>query len=435
MGSTASTIRRIFVSDIHMGDERSQHQPHPYGWLSDSRRDLFERFVRTVCKGDSDGHVDEVVILGDLFDQWVCPAEYDPTEPPHADPPDGEQFTKISNYNHNVIEALKAIAGKLKYVSGNHDMLVNAGIMNGILPKLKYDPDPEGHDVYAPGDGIWAEHGHWCGIGDAPHPRSGTQPFEQTPLPMGFFFSRLSAQKALKTGTSLGFADVFEGWLKKFGDQDGKGYSEFRDQIVRARNELVNKERTGKFTPLSFVVDQCVIDSLAREFSAWIMENGFDDITHNSWCSQNGAMMERLENIAGTLPWEEVEARYKYVFADWETNHKGNVENWESVICDFGSLLPAVKLIIDKQSPDSKIVIMGHTHNACVVRSAEMEGPHSWVYINAGAWCNDVKQCTYVETVYDTGNGKHTYRLKTFGENGTTGTLKEGYVKIGGEGG
>ena len=51
MTTKVNTIRRVFVSDIHMGDKRSQRpEPnrHPYGWLSDSRRDLFERFVRTV---------------------------------------------------------------------------------------------------------------------------------------------------------------------------------------------------------------------------------------------------------------------------------------------------------------------------------------------------------------------------------------------------
>ena len=78
---------------------------------------------------------------------------------------------------------------------------------------------------------------------------------------------------------------------------------------------------------------------------------------------------------------------------------------------------------------------MGHTHNPCVVRSDTPEGqPADWVYVNAGAWCEDVKHCTYVETEYDTGSGRQTYSLNTFADNGAIGTLKNGYVMVGGKG-
>lgn len=444
MRSKANTFRRIFVSDIHMGDDRSRHQSpgsYPYGWLSDSRRDLFESFVRTVCTGDAAHPVHEVAIVGDLFDEWICPAEYDPTKPPHGNPPGDEQFRNIRNHNHDAIEALKAIPGKLSYVSGNHDMLVKQDTMTGknrgIFPNMSYTPDPKGkgHDVYHTDDGIWAEHGHWYGIGDAPHPTSTGTPFDQTPLPMGFFFSRLSAQKALKEGTDLDFGDIFEGWLAEFEDKKPKKYSDFRHQIMQARDELVGKEETGVFTPLASVVHRSVIGGLAGEFSTWIMERGFDDIIHNSWCPRNGATMNWLENIAGTLSWKDVEERYKGIFADWKKNHNGNVANWEALICDFWSLLPAVDLIMKKLSPVPKIVIMGHTHNPCVVRSDTPEGqPADWVYVNAGAWCEDVKHCTYVETEYDTGSGRQTYSLNTFADNGAIGTLKNGYVMVGGKG-
>jgi len=441
MAAKADTIRRIFVSDIHMGDDRSQYQSpgsYPYGWLSDSRRDLFESFVRTVCMGDPAHPVHEVIIVGDLFDEWICPAEYDPTKPPHGNPPGDEQFWNVCNHNHDAIEALKAIPGTLSYVAGNHDMLVTQDTMTGktgIFPGMSYTPDPDGHDVYKTDDGIWAEHGHWYGIGNAPHPTSAGTPFAQTRLPMGYFLSRLSAQKALKEGTGLDFGDIFEGWLAEFEDQKGKDYSDFRHQIMQARDEFVGKEETGVFTPLTSKVDRSVIGRLAGEFSAWIMENGFDDITHNSWCPRNGATMNWLENIGGTLPWRDVEERYKSIFADWTTNHPGNVENWEAVICDFWSLLPAVDLIMNRRPPVAKIVIMGHTHKACVVQADTPEGqPPAWVYINAGAWCEDVTHCTYVETEYDTGSGKQTYSLNTFAENGAIRTFRNGYVQAGGKG-
>ncbi len=149
MAAKADTIRRIFVSDIHMGDRRSRNQPsdkHPYGWLSENRQKLFAKFVGTVCSG-----VDEVIILGDLFDEWICPAKLDPTAPPHPDPPEDQQFYKISEYNVEAIKALNAHQGRLIYVAGNHDMLVKQETMKGkkgIFPNIDYTPGKDGHDLY-----------------------------------------------------------------------------------------------------------------------------------------------------------------------------------------------------------------------------------------------------------------------------------------------
>ncbi len=242
---------------------------------------------------------------------------------------------------------------------------------------------------------------------------------------MGFFFSRLSAQEVWINGiedldSPLVFAEIFKGWLRDFGrhDEDGRTgipYSKFRDQIAGARDEFLKAEKAGLFNRLSSKVDKGVIDSLARDFSAWIIEHGFDSITRNTWCPPGGPTMDGLENINDPLSWRAVEDRYEWIFADWKTNHPGNVENWEAIICDFSSLLPAVKLIIATQHPVPKIVIMGHTHNPCLVRSDTSEGqPADWVYINAGAWIDDKPMCTYVETEYDKGSGKHTCRLKRF---------------------
>ena len=58
--------------------------------------------------------VAEVVILGDLFDRWVIPADQDPLI----------SFQEIFAKNSEVITALQQLAEKviLTYVPGNHDM-------------------------------------------------------------------------------------------------------------------------------------------------------------------------------------------------------------------------------------------------------------------------------------------------------------------------
>ena len=78
MTSTSGGNKRIFISDIHMGDDRSmktsvQH-PYPYGWLRNNITTL-TNFLNDKLQ---DQDVGQLVVLGDLFDQWVIPADLDP---------------------------------------------------------------------------------------------------------------------------------------------------------------------------------------------------------------------------------------------------------------------------------------------------------------------------------------------------------------------
>jgi UDP-2,3-diacylglucosamine pyrophosphatase LpxH len=76
--STPGGSRRIFISDIHMGDERSMKPvaPHSYsyGWLQKNITKLPNFLYDQLHAQD----VGQVVILGDLFDQWVIPTDFDP---------------------------------------------------------------------------------------------------------------------------------------------------------------------------------------------------------------------------------------------------------------------------------------------------------------------------------------------------------------------
>ena len=62
--------RRIFTSDIHMGTAESIEGDHPYGWLRKDRVDLLAEFLNELAVDDS---LSELVIGGDLFDEWVEP--------------------------------------------------------------------------------------------------------------------------------------------------------------------------------------------------------------------------------------------------------------------------------------------------------------------------------------------------------------------------
>jgi len=67
--STSGGNRRIFISDIHMGDQRSMPGQFPLGWLRENIHYLTD-FLDDLLNAQD---VIQVVILGDLFDQWVIP--------------------------------------------------------------------------------------------------------------------------------------------------------------------------------------------------------------------------------------------------------------------------------------------------------------------------------------------------------------------------
>jgi UDP-2,3-diacylglucosamine pyrophosphatase LpxH len=101
--------------------------PHPYGWFKNNIPILAEFLDDQLNALD----VKEVVILGDLFDTWVLPVNYDPLI----------SFANISSNPANklVADKLKALAAtadvKLAYVPGNHDMGMDT---TGILKIKKF---------------------------------------------------------------------------------------------------------------------------------------------------------------------------------------------------------------------------------------------------------------------------------------------------------
>ena len=85
----------------------------PYGWLRGKNIDYLTDFLKEKFEAQD---VVQVVILGDLFDQWVIPTDSDPL---------ARLDSICSNpKNKGIIDNLKTLAAgsKLSYVPGNHDM-------------------------------------------------------------------------------------------------------------------------------------------------------------------------------------------------------------------------------------------------------------------------------------------------------------------------
>lgn len=183
----------IVISDIHIGDARAT--ANGYNWFSENVTE-FNNFLDDVS---SNMQIKELIIAGDLFDEWEMPVDVKPFIGNVTT--SGEFFESAANAPtmRPVIDKLNQIADggliKVVYVPGNHDMLMDETAMKKILPNavwagtLGNTGGISGTGIYSPKEGIVIEHGHIYDFYNAPDLL--TQPGSH--LPPGYFVSRMYA--------------------------------------------------------------------------------------------------------------------------------------------------------------------------------------------------------------------------------------------------
>jgi len=301
--------KKVFISDIHLGDAKSLDKPHHYGRCKTNIKHLSE-FLNKLLQSED---VAEVVILGDLFDRWVIPADQEPLI----------SFEEIFNTTENleVMEALKHLAAKLilTYVPGNHDMIlpmekpadIEQFIKSYIHKNIRYE------QKYQRGT-IVGEHGHYYALFNAPYLfPDGIPPS----LPIGYFISRLEATKSL-SGEKEDNLYLYLKYVPRILEQIGK----------------------ANFIPALFTA---MADDVGLKESAPINMKGIPGFP---------ATVKEIGNL------------YKELIKEWQMNRQDL--DWSlSVAGDIGRLLLAAAMIyFAPGGPDPDIVIFGHTHGAKLLR-------------------------------------------------------------------
>ncbi len=182
----------VVISDTHLGDVRAQDEN--YGWQIENRIPL-ENFLLQLRVNPT---VKELVIAGDMFDEWICPMEYETFNGKN----ENGFFNDICDANEGIVDALNGIIQdgniKVTYVPGNHDMLVTSADMDERFPGISNARDDvgginSGLGSYTP-DGrpeIVIEHSHRYDFFNAPDSVSNASVTGQhTILGAGFFVSK-----------------------------------------------------------------------------------------------------------------------------------------------------------------------------------------------------------------------------------------------------
>jgi len=199
--------KRVFVSDVHLGDDARYADPEK------ARRPRYEPEVdglrlanfleRQVLATQSD--VRDLVLLGDIFDTWVCPFD--------AEPPTYESIFN-SKGNQKLLDVLREIAQtdiNLYYVNGNHDYDLTKETIETQIPGLehiaKYIDEPLK---------LYAEHGHHYTL------FNGSYEDVADGLPIGYYITRFTEHlgKGMKKYVRgwkdlVSYSDEFAGLLAK----------------------------------------------------------------------------------------------------------------------------------------------------------------------------------------------------------------------------
>ncbi len=370
VGGAAGAAQRnriVFISDLHMNVDAS------YSWLNKHTGDL-ATFLEDLYSRDD---VAELVILGDLLDDWVCPVEDVPNT-----------FFRILNADHNkyIKKNLRALCLKedikVTYVVGNHDMLSfmedNKSVIQDAFPGLNIISDSPGMGFYTKDNVIWAEHGHRYTMFNAPDTwsRVGSH------LPLGYFISRLAASNSQNTGQVVTTPELLDRYVKHPSTASGYGM----------RGEV------GGIWDDAFIV---------IVFNAIALDMGYKPLDQFE--------MNGLDGYGSDPFVETVAFTFDSIVSDWPTNHD-RVSSTTAIWDDLGHLSGPANIIFEM--PDymkpfypftPRIILFGHTHEAEFQYHA---GPVDTIYVNTGTWI-DKKPMTWAEIeINDAGQGQKVYQVE-----------------------
>ena len=361
----------VFISDLHMNVDGT------YSWLVKHAPDL-ARFLNNLNQRDD---VAELIILGDLLDDWVCPVAYTP-----------QTFSDVlsANYSNGVVPALQAICNNsnidVTYVTGNHDMLSfkseNKDVIFHAFPNMNIISNSPGLGAYTKDNIIWAEHGHRYTLFNAPDiwSRSGGH------LPLGYFISRFAASKSLSEGRVYTTPEVLDLFISS--------PSEVQEYFTQA----------GYTDTPGSVIDDALIIAVFNAIGLW---------------SGNGPLsqfnMNKLDGFTDDPMVETIAFMYDAIFSGWPSR-QNIVSHYEAVFNELGHLNSAANLLFKMPERISdlypftpRIILFGHTHEAAFqYHSDDVET----IYVNTGTWIDKKPNMTWAEIeMVDGPSGQRDYTV------------------------
>jgi len=344
----------VCISDIHLGDDRSIN--NGYGWQRNNRN-LLVGFLNYIRQSPN---IKELIIAGDLFDEWVAPMDVDPL---NGKTP-SEFVDSIAVANQEIIDAFNSTIQdgliKVTYVPGNHDMLVTSVDIARIFPGISQARDAQGLGAYTPADRpeIVIEHGHRYDFYNAPDPVSNRDITKTNSLlPPGFFVTKVASTSDLEKITLLNKPEGIT--------VDTANQSQYNYYLYLFAWDLILWQKPVK-----------------ESHDAKIIRTDMDGYT-SSYAIND---IVPYDIGGGTL---DVNL-YKGIQDTW---HQRQTSNLVPAPIDKAEAIAAgaLDIVLDAQalqqyilipSSGKRIVVFGHTHKTIIAKFPDYKA----VYVNTGTW-------------------------------------------------
>lgn len=317
--------KTLFISDIHMGAGKE------WDWFDIEKESsyLISFFEYVFERKLKDNDVKELVLLGDIFDLWVCPHD----QKPHT-------FKQILNAQSKVVSAIKKMAKNVRtlYVNGNHDYQVTEQeITEAFSGTVKHIGN-----VYQRGN-VLAEHGHQYALFNRPDPKNGSY----LRLPLGYYITRLH--------TTLG--------------DTRKAKANLILQIIDESFQVMGPEK------LPESVLDALKDAVEKTFESEKTPKSKKTPKHKK------VDLFKMGQICPDQKYDDVRNRYSNLYRDW----KKSVGFWQStqmIMCELNRL----GTVADQLCRDGvNIVVFGHSHDTKMDKDTWFVKDR--IYANCGYWC------------------------------------------------
>lgn len=346
----------VAMSDLHLGADLT------YAECSKNLGSL-EKLLKQIKAAPN---VKELVIAGDMLDEWFVPANVDTYQGK-----DQADFVKrIAATNKGVIDALNSIIKEKKirvtYVPGNHDLTITAANVESILPGINQARDAElGLGTYSPAAApkIAIEHGHRYNFFCAPDPISNQDIAPGTILPPGYFYTRIAVMHVMQEPATP--ADT---------------------------PPIVTQNTSGDASQKLLYVYWYV---WSKALATYPIANKFDEkmiVTNVNGFKGNYAVNDILPYQTTTGGVIDVRF-YKGIQDSWTErqtrNHVAIPISISQAIANSGkaseSEFQATNQYFLNQNSDKRIVIFGHTHDPKIIASTNYNS-EKCIYANSGTW-------------------------------------------------
>ncbi len=349
----------VVISDMHLGADLSYAE-------CNKNLGALEKLLQQIKAAPN---VKELVIGGDLFDEWFVPATIDT----YQGKDQADFVRRIATANQGVFDAINSIIKEknilVTYVPGNHDLTVTAANIESVLPGINQARDKElGLGTYSPVDypKIAIEHGHRYNFFCAPDPISNQKIAPGTILPPGYFFTRIAAlyvaQGQPAPGDTLPVVT-----------QNTSG-GESQDLLFRYWKQWAGTINTF---PITNKFDEKIIQTNVNGFTG---NYSVDDIVPYQ-STPGGLIKVNLYNgIQDT--WEARQTLNNVPI------HMATAEAIDSVNSNTVTDNQAKVQYFMNPASDKRIVVFGHTHEPKIVASENLDNKKT-IYANSGTWIDN----------------------------------------------